>query len=57
MIHEALQTDIRPMIETPSNKADLSRWGILPPSQAHAIMQDTTTHVIRPGLKEFGIQF
>jgi hypothetical protein len=56
MIQEALTSDVKPML-TPATTTfqDLSRWGILPRSEALAIMEDTIEQVILPGLQHYGI--
>jgi hypothetical protein len=53
MINEALQTDVRPILN--KTEKDLSEWGILPPTDARAIMTQTLQEVIAPGLCEYGI--
>jgi hypothetical protein len=55
MIQEALNADVRPMLTPATTSEDLSRWGILPRSEALAIMENTVEEVILPGLQHFGI--
>lgn len=56
MIHAALTTDVKPMLNSNEGKRDLSEFGILPPIQAQALMKETIHEVVLPGLKKFGLK-
>ena len=53
MLREAMAADLEPMA---AKGQDLSAYGILPAARVHAIVRQTVTEVIAPGLARHGVE-
>jgi hypothetical protein len=56
MIQAALIGESGPTLTRGEAESDFSRWGILPPSEARALMNETIHGVILPGLGQYGVE-